>query len=396
MSFAEIRFVSIGLIAFSPGVSAASGSGAHGNSSKQSVRAAFHETRHEDEHFWEKKHRDRNALKEAIKKTFPSSLHGTRLGHDTFWMKAYGGIEKLVGESIDKFGCLGCHPGSLADGTLITDPFSYQPSCVDCHVDPQHPARDPVTDDICLKCHSRQATEQAFLASADEDLAHKDLQCVDCHTAREMHGDENVYSSLLAPGAMDAKCENCHAENSKKKHGHKSHRTNNLYHEIHQETVDCTACHVRSVLARNSCHLDSVLNQQQVFAFPPHQGFKMLVNQDGKVRAATYMTITGNSEDTFNVIAPYFAHAISKKGISCDDCHGNAAVAEYDKTDQIKVISWYDEKKALVGHEGVIPVPPDWKSALSYDYVVPQPDLDLSQPWMLLKGETDLSQMLFA
>jgi len=57
------------------------------------------------------------------------------------------------------------------------------------------------------------------------------------------------------------------------------------------------------------------------------------------------------------------------------------------------VITWDNKKKALVGREGVIPVPYDWKEALRFDYVVPTSNPD--EPWMLLKGETDRSQMLF-
>jgi hypothetical protein len=136
-----------------------------------------------------------------------------------------------------------------------------------------------------------------------------------------------------------------------------------------------------------------VLEGKQVFAGPPHQNFKMLVRHDGKVHTATYMTITYGDEKTFNVIAPYYAHAITKDGISCGDCHGNSAIQEYNETGKINVITWDTKKKTLVGREGVIPVPPDWKEALRFDYVVP--GRDPNNPWMLLKGETDRSQMLF-
>ena len=88
-------------------------------------------------------------------KTFPISLHGTRYGHDTFWKKEHGGLEALTGRPVDDFGCIGCHPGTLADGTPV-DPFTYKPSCADCHSDPDNPTAIPVTGDICLKCHNRQ------------------------------------------------------------------------------------------------------------------------------------------------------------------------------------------------------------------------------------------------
>jgi hypothetical protein len=329
------------------------------------------------------------------KETFRTSLHGTRLGKEAFWRKEHGGIEKLIGESMDEFGCIACHGDTMADGTPI-DPVTYTPSCADCHVDPGNPG--PVTDDICLNCHVRQVFEKMFLRSETHvNLAHEGFACTTCHTSREMHGDENVYSSLLTPGAMDAKCENCHtiypARNTDSKL-HASYNARNVYHKIHQKTLDCSACHVQSVIACNSCHLDSARVGQNVFVIPPHQNFKMLVERpDGKVHAATYVTITYGEEKTFSVIAPNHAHAITKDGISCGDCHGNSAIQEYNETGKINVITWDKKKNALVGREGVIPVPYDWKEALRFDYVVPT--LNPDKPWMLLKGETDRSQMLF-
>jgi len=362
MKFMPMLLISIGLAGSFPIVSVASESGADGDSHKE---------------------------------TFRTSLHGTRYGHDTFWKREHGGIEALIERPIDDFGCKGCHPGTLADGTPV-DPFTYKPSCADCHVDPYNPTAEKVTNDICLKCHSRQGAEEAFLKTETHvNLAHEGFACVTCHTSREMHGDENVYSSLLAPDAMDTKCERCHTVYSDTKTDIQSYGADNVnvYHKIHQETVDCSSCHVQSVVACNSCHLDSVLEGKQVFAGPPHQNFRMLVRHDGKVHTATYMTVTYENERTFNVIAPYYAHAITKDGISCGDCHGNSAVKEYNETGKIRVITWDNKKKVLVGREGVIPVPYDWKEALRFDYVVPTPNPD--EPWMLLKGDTDLSQMLF-
>lgn len=313
--------------------------------------------------------------------TFPISLHGTRYGHDTFWIKEHGGLEALTERPIEDFGCKGCHPGTLADGTPV-DPFTYKPSCADCHADPDNPTVAPVTDDICLKCHNRQTIEKQLLSGE----AHKKFSCKDCHTAREMHGDENVYSSLHAPNATDVKCTSCHSV--------ELIGDQNRYHKLHVKNIDCSSCHVQSVLACNSCHLDSILEGERVFAGPPHQGFKMLVRHDGKVHAATYMTITYQNESTFNVISPRYTHAIAKDTIVCGDCHGNSAIQEYTGTGKIKVVAWEKRKNALIGRQGIIPVPHDWKKALHFDYAIPTRDPD--EPWMLLKGKTDLFQMLFA
>jgi hypothetical protein len=342
--------------------------------------------------------------------TLPISLHGTKQGHLTFYSKEYGGFENVTGIAFrDKnqnvsVACLNaCH----MDGG----------GCYTCHTQPVPtvpPAAD--LDDRCLYCHGRQAAEAQFRSygwltdvHAESENPRAPKHCMDCHTKREVHGDENVYSSLLAPEAMDAKCTNCHPVKTLRGKG-------KAYHAIHLDDVDCSACHVQSVLACQSCHFDSLLGSlQQIFWGPPSfgplptLGFKLLVRHDGdgKVHAATYMTLTDQhfydeghpDQKTFVVIAPNHVHAvISGAELSCRDCHDNKAVQEYKDTKKIDVVTWKAAKETLEPHMGVIPVPPDWQTALHFDFVVP----DQTAPGGCAKLDTgaetgaDLTQILFA
>lgn len=65
-----------------------------------------------------------------------------------------------------------------------------------------------------MKCHggedgldfSRKNPESKL---ADVHIA-KGMGCMDCHSAREMHGDGTAYESSGALEATDTTCEKCH------------------------------------------------------------------------------------------------------------------------------------------------------------------------------------------
>ncbi len=272
-------------------------------------------------------------LRFAPEKTFPTSLHGSRFGHITLYSKHLGGLETLTDIPAEELGCLQCHHGSgmRADGTAI-DTESYRPSCADCHDSTQGdpgPVDDP---EVCLECHRRQAGELgAQLPDVHRDAG---FTCTSCHTKSEMHGDGNVYSSLLAPGAKKVACENCHldADNPAPKPSFL-----NPYHEIHAKRVDCSACHAKTMLVCTNCHVPGIGQPIGI-----HQGFKMLVQgtRDKKVHAASYMSITTDNDKTFYSIVPRHTHSIIRNAVSsCGDCHYNEVVQQYLAEGKITVLS---------------------------------------------------------
>ncbi len=312
--------------------------------------------------------------------TFPTSLHATREGKRTWYGKENGGFETLTNVPIEKLGCLGCHPGTYADGTKV-DPATYTPSCKDCHVQPG----DKVKQETCLKCHSRQGLEMKLYSDVHRA---KNMECSSCHTSREMHGDGKTYKSWLEPGAMDVACEKCHTTVS-----------TTVSHAIHQKTVDCATCHSQSVVACYNCHLDSAVAVPGTKRFyGPVKDFTFLLNRQGKgkVYSGTIQTLVHGGK-TFVALAPFRGHTISKQGRGCAECHNNAVIQEYIKTGKITVSKWDGSK--LVFTSGVIPVPPDWKTALLFDFVnytgdITKPETDPTK-WVFLKSGADLMQMLY-
>jgi hypothetical protein len=264
----------------------------------------------------------------------------------------------------------------------------------------------PVPDTVCLGCHGRQKAEIMALRLPD---VHRDaaepLGCMDCHSADEMHGDGTRYASLLEEGAMDVACEDCHVAAD----------LTPRFHRRHAATVACAACHVSTVIACQSCHFETQVNDQQKVHYGIHKGFKLLMQHRGKVTTATYQSVTysGPCEkrgrkgcldgETFYVIAPFQSHAVTSGAtVTCGDCHlapgagggapGNAALIEYLESggERMTVSAWDHELGAMVPAQGVIPVPPNWQTALKFSYATREND-----GWAWLSDETALNQMPF-
>ena len=324
--------------------------------------------------------------------TFPTSLHATREGKAHFYNEHNGGFEVLTGVPMSDLPCQACHGSTYADGTEV-DAATYQPGCKDCHADPDNPTAD-VADDTCLGCHSRQKNEQNFFTDVHRDSG---MACMSCHSADEMHGDGTAYVSIHeSPSAPT--CEGCHTEGGQ---GGAIDDTTLAHGAIHAN-LGCSACHVQSVISCYNCHFDTqVAGAGKRFFSPPNQGFKMLVQRDGKITTATFQSLVYEGQ-SFYTIAPYYAHSIYRPDPStvCNDCHASAAAAEYNETGMITVADWDHEAGQLVGPTGVIPIPPDWRTALQFDYLDYTAE-DLSAEtdpaaWEFLRADTNLNQMLFA
>ncbi|MCK4343319.1 MAG: hypothetical protein KAY37_16515 [Phycisphaerae bacterium] len=343
------------------------------------------------------------AAKQTPHNTFPTSLHATRAGKANFYSATYGGkgnagFEALTNVPMSALACRRCHPGDgfrADDVTPVSKPFVA--NCGDCHVDPDQPAAHEVTDDICLGCHSRQSVEAKVLGLSD---VHRDasLGCTDCHSSREMHGDGTAYDSMVAPGAMDTHCTNCHDDVASANAAHTQH--------VQTAQLDCAACHVQTVPSCYNCHLESsIMGGGKRFVKPLFKDFVFLVNRDRKgdgntqVTTATFQSLCYKGR-TFYTIAPFFSHTVTAAGRDCDDCHGSRAVTEYDENGTIVVARWDAKSRTLKGPSGVVPIPPDWRTALLFDFLTytGDPASKKTDPaaWKFLKTGADATQMLFA
>jgi hypothetical protein len=373
--------------------------------------------------------------------TYETSLHKTRLGKPRHYNAEYGGFELLTGVPYDDLVCKGCH-----NPANQTTPVPYEPSCYDCHIDTDedndsNPFNDPVTEATCRGCHSRQNAENAFSDVHRAAL----MDCMDCHHKEEMHGDGTAYESMQEPGALKVSCTQagCHKTEDllpvvrpgkgKKSTPVEVNERALSFHQPHLATLDCSACHVQTVVACDSCHFDSeVVGKKRFYRQIPQSGFKFLMNKDGKVKTATYQALTWGSSDpniddvSFYVLEPFSGHTISDgTNVECVDCHvqivpvkgkrggkvieGNAALASYLTNGTITANKWVPEEVddgnpltygKLLAPQGTIPVVPDWQDALQFDFVywtgLPSDPVvrdDNAEKWNYLKSGADLTHM---
>ena len=263
---------------------------------------------------------------------FHSSLHYTANGMQYWYSKENGGLETVTGIPFSKLTCKNCHVSG----------------CDKCHkVEKDGKARYSTkaagNQSMCLKCHGRQKKVMTIDDSANQQDIHfsMDMECMDCHTQREMHGDGIEYVSHKQLGAMDTKCENCHDDIKP---------TDS--HTVHKEKLDCKACHVRHVVSCTNCHFDTLVNEGKRAAIPV-SGWVFLMNHRGKVSSATMQTFVVNGNKTFLMFAPRMSHSVMKDGRSCDDCHGAKNMKQVQEG-QV-TLTWFEDGK-VNNLKGIIPV----------------------------------------
>jgi len=277
--------------------------------------------------------------------TLPSSLHGTTRGMEYWYMD---GMFHITNIQYADLNCKSCH----AEG------------CATCHdvddkgepvITATSKEKDPNT---CFGCHGRHKTLNKIMANMGTSDVHaqKGMKCGDCHTGREIHGDGKTWDTLLEAGFFDTKCENCHKIDSLPK---------NTEHSMHAgKTIDCQACHVKTVVSCYNCHFNAEILHEKKVAYGPMANFVLLVkNKEGKITSGTimsmdYVTDLNNvdaSTKTLLAVAPYYAHSITSAGRTCSDCHKNPAVQEYNEKGKITLTYWDEESGKIKNKTGVIP-----------------------------------------
>ncbi len=370
------------------------------------------------------------------------SLHGTTAGKAYFYSKDQGGMEILTGIPYENLKCRECHTRYnkeekleqiRCEGCHITDPANSAPPMAMLSL-PQFASTGPSG---CLSCHRRQgfeivaqkpkldpATNQPVTDSLGNQVmvplttdvhrspapVGKAMQCVNCHSQAEIHGDGNSYNSLIESPSV--KCVDCHAVEN---------LSNNPAHEQHGENVTCAACHVQTVTSCYGCHFNVVVPDENgvagsEFPYKRFTGWKFLVMRDGKYDLANLMAVTyseGEETKTFAVIAPNYGHTVSSlKGDinkACAQCHDNANVKTYNETGEIVLTRYNPETKALEFPAAaglVVPVPQDYQQAfkLAFMRIANIEDVRAAEPakqeatatWEFAKEGVDLWQMLFA
>jgi hypothetical protein len=263
---------------------------------------------------------------------FNSSLHYTARGMAYWYDKANGGLETITGIPYQDLDCKNCH---------VT-------SCDACHkttVDnkPAYSRTIARNQDTCLRCHKRLATIFQIDKNNNQQNVHavKGMECMECHTAREMHGDGIEYKSMRQPDARDVHCGKCH-QTAKP----------SISHKVHRDKLDCNACHVRHVVSCTNCHIETSIKEGKRVSIPV-SGWVFLINYNGKVTSGNMQTFVAPGSKTFLIFAPQNSHSVMKEGRKCDDCHGTEIVR---KVREGRLSLTWLEDGTVRNAKGVIPV----------------------------------------
>ncbi len=303
-----------------------------------------------------------------------TSLHSTTAGMKYFYAKEQGGFETFTHVPYEKLGaCQTCH---------------VEPSkCETCH----QKTGDKPTNAACLKCHNKQQTEQKF--APDFHLLEKTkgglgMQCADCHTAQQVHGDGKQYNTMFEkPTKVNCQQSNCHTKLNQDKPMHKQHH----------DDLDCAACHVKVTPTCYNCHFSEQKGFDEFKFYPqPIGDWKILVKDahSGKVTSGNIQNFTSFQGNALLTVVPYFSHTIQKTSdTTCGECHNSPALNEYKDTGTMTLTTWDETSKQLKNMPGVIPIPLDWETALRLVYL----NQDASGQWIYQgKNAADANQMLYA
>jgi len=109
-----------------------------------------------------------------------SSLHHTVRGMSYWYSKSQGGLETITGVPYSDLACNNCHVEN----------------CDVCHLTEMdgkafYTNEASNNQEMCLKCHGREATMKNIDKKNNTEDVHfaAGMECMDCHTPREMHGD---------------------------------------------------------------------------------------------------------------------------------------------------------------------------------------------------------------
>ncbi len=263
---------------------------------------------------------------------FEKSLHYTSRGMGYWYSKEQNGIERITNLPYSELACKNCHIDS----------------CDTCHKQTKddksfYSAEEARKQEKCLQCHKREAKLIMDIDKQNNTLDvhfQKGMECMDCHTEREIHGDGTIYNSMKSPGAMEIECKRCHERIQ-------SH----LSHIVHGNRLDCSACHLRHVVTCYNCHLDTFINEGKQ-AMIPLSNWIFLINYNEKVTAANMQTFVYQNK-TFIVFAPMFSHSIMREGRDCSQCHNTEIIKNIRKK---KFFPIEYKQNSVNNIKGVIPI----------------------------------------
>ena len=185
-----------------------------------------------------------------ISETVQTSLHSTLHGYWTALdarstPEDHPALDEMFGNH-----CASCH--TTCGDCHVSQPNSVGGGLIEGHVFNQTPSMTR----NCTACHGSRVGNE-YLGKhedikADVHFRQGRMNCMDCHTSAELHGDiETADGELPAnryDGAQLPNCRDCHPTVTAGEDGV-------AMHQVHSENLSCQTCHSVSYTSCDGCHV---------------------------------------------------------------------------------------------------------------------------------------------
>ncbi len=260
---------------------------------------------------------------------FPASLHATQQGYFTAYENRAGATPNHDGYvAMFNARCNECH--ASCGQCHVTRPISVGGGLTQGHVF----TRSPSQTNQCTACHGSRVGDE--FRGRNEGLSAdvhylSGMNCMDCHTGMELHGDGTTPVDRHANEA-GPRCVDCHPDAA-------SPESSVAYHQAHAGVVACQVCHSVSYKNCYSCHVEL---DAQGLRFPSRMDFRIGRNHlKSEQRPYDYVLVRHIpiAPDTFEpwdlelpgyADAPTWRYATphniqrnTPQTASCGNCHGS-------------------------------------------------------------------------
>ncbi len=271
---------------------------------------------------------------EEITQNYLKSLHFTVYGQERA-LEIRAGKEKIAREECERMyknDCAKCHA-----------------SCGSCHVSRPKPVKGGLLAghkflktppmETCKGCHAARTYGEYtgnFNQPADVHWREKMMACTDCHTAQELHGDGNFYTTMHR-SPNNPTCLQCHSDITEK----------GTAHQIHAGKLSCYTCHALPTKSCYTCHegydesgefyryaeeIKMVLKIGRNYMKDSSHPYNYTTMRHPPVAPMTFDFFCGRVFKNFDAMPtwkPVSAHTIQKitpQNESCDNCHNNPSL----------------------------------------------------------------------
>jgi thiosulfate/3-mercaptopyruvate sulfurtransferase len=272
--------------------------------------------------------------------TFQDSLHATQSGYWTTiearsTPEDHPALEEMFGNH-----CASCH--TTCGDCHVSQPNSVGGGLIEGHVFNETPSMTR----NCTACHGSRVGSE-YLGKhedikADVHFRQGRMNCVDCHTNAEMHGDYTTPEGELPAHRYDSdqlpNCQDCHATVG-------ASEDEIQMHQMHGDQLSCQVCHSVSYTSCDGCHVAVSEETSNPFFRTEGSYLTFLIGQNPlqseerpfdfvplrhiPVAATSYEYYGDDLLSNFDAL-PTWAYATphniqlnTPQNESCEACHGN-------------------------------------------------------------------------